>query len=66
MTQKEICRMCDNYSTADKCEVRDTCKLMALFDENERLKKENKSLRAELEAERVRRRWEQFPDCMGK
>lgn len=66
MSKKEICEMCDNYAIDHKCENKDTCKLMALIDENNRLKEENKRLKKENEQERINRNWERFPDTMGK
>lgn len=66
VSKKAICKMCDNYATDHKCEIKDTCKLMALIDENNRLKEENKRLKEENEQARIRRNWELFPDTMGK
>ena len=66
MRKKEVCEMCDNYATDHECEIKDTCKLMALIEENNRLKEENKRLKQENEQERIRRNWELFPDTMGK
>ena len=34
MTQKELCSMCDNYSTDTKCENKESCKLMQMLKEN--------------------------------
>lgn len=45
---KEICQLCDSYSTDTECEHQDTCKINAVVKENEKLKEENKRLKKQL------------------
>lgn len=66
MSKKEICMMCDNYAADHKCEIVDSCKLMALIDENKRLREENQRLKKENENYRIEKNWSMFPDTMGK
>lgn len=66
MTRKELCEMCTEYSTDTKCENKDTCKLQAILTENARLKAENKELKRKNNDLESARRWEMFPDMMGK
>ena len=48
MTQKELCSMCDNYSTDTKCENKESCKLMQMLKENDSLRRENRELKAQV------------------
>lgn len=66
MTRKELCEMCTEYSTDTKCENRDSCKLQAILTENANLKAENRELKKKLNDAESTRRWEMFPDVMGK
>lgn len=47
MTEKELCRMCLEYSSDRDCENKKTCKLLNILKENDDLKKENEKLRKE-------------------
>lgn len=58
--------MCTEYSTDTKCENKDTCKLQAILTENARLKAEIKELKNKNNDIESKRRWEMFPDMMGK
>lgn len=44
MTQKNLCNMCNNYSVDNECELKNSCELMAILKENEKLKEENNKL----------------------
>lgn len=66
MTRKELCEMCMEYSVNQKCERQETCKLQKILTENQRLREENKKLREKAEKLESARRWDDFPDMMGK
>ena len=66
MTRKELCEMCTEYSTDTKCENKDTCKLQAILTENATLKAEVASLRRKNDDLESYRKWEMFPEMMGK
>lgn len=66
MTRRELCGMCTEYSTDTKCENRDNCKLQEILTENAQLKAEIKDLKSKINDSESRRRWEEFPDTMGK
>ena len=66
MKQKELCMMCNEYSVEDKCEHKKDCALLNILKENEQLKRENREMKKKIEEFEVRRRWELFPDAMGK
>ena len=66
MTRKELCEMCTEYSADTKCENKDTCKLQTILTENSRLKAEIKEYRRKNNELEARRRWDMFPDMMGK
>lgn len=66
MTKKELCEMCEEYSTEVKCEHMDECKLQKILSENEALKAENNRLRSENNEMRSERSWDMFPEAMGK
>lgn len=66
MTGKELCNMCENFSKDEPCEIKNNCELQAILTENKRLKEENRKLKKENEEQRIRERWEKFPDTMGK
>ena len=66
MTKKELCEMCTEYSVDTRCENQDSCKLQAILTENARLKDEIKELKSKNNDLESRRRWEMFPDMMGK
>lgn len=66
MTRKELCEMCTEYSTDAKCEHRNTCKLQEILTENASLKQEVKDLKSRLFDLESEKRWDMFPDMMGK
>jgi hypothetical protein len=66
MTEKEICKICDNYDVDTKCDFKDKCKLIALVRENRKLKTELKAVKKELTELKSIRSWELYPDRMGK
>lgn len=66
MTSTELCKMCTEYSTAEKCEYKNTCELQKILTENKGLKAENKQLKAKVEELEVEKSWRDFPDMMGK
>ena len=45
MTRKELCEMCTEYSTDNKCDNVKNCKLQAILTENASLKAENRELK---------------------
>lgn len=45
LTEQVICSMCTEYSTDNKCENYDRCKILGLLRERDSLKRENKSLK---------------------
>ena len=66
MTEKEICKLCDNYDVDIKCDFKDSCKLMSLVRENKNLKAELRVVKRELTELKSKRSWELSPDRMGK
>lgn len=66
MRRKELCEMCTEYSVDTKCENKKTCKLQAILTENATLRCENRELKRKLKDSESARRWEMFPDMMGK
>ena len=73
MTEKEICKICDNYGVDTKCDFKDKCKLIAFVRENKSLKAEIKAIKKELATVKKEfaelksiRSWELCPDRMGK
>ena len=66
MTEKQVCEMCENYSTDKACEIKDKCELRTLVKENKKLKEELKSVKRELNEMKAISSWEKYPDMMGK
>ena len=66
MTEKEICKICDNYSVDIKCDFKNKCKLITLVRENRQLRAELKAVKKELAELKSIRSWELCPDRMGK
>ena len=66
VTSTELCKMCTEYSTTEKCEYKNTCELQKILTENKGLKAENKQLKAKVEELEVEKSWSDFPDMMGK
>ena len=66
MTRTELCEMCTEYSTNQKCENRETCKLQKILTENKELRLENKKLREKVEKLESDKRWDIFPEMMGR
>lgn len=66
MTEKEICKLCDNYAVDIKCDFKDKCNLIALVRENNILKAELIAVKKELAELKSIRSWELSPDRMGK
>lgn len=66
MTKKQLCNMCENYSSEIKCDIEHDCELQKILAENKKLKEENRRLKKELADLRAERSWEKFPDMMGK
>lgn len=66
MTRKELCEMCTEYSADTKCDNIKNCKLQAILTENVSLKAENRELKRKLQDSESARRWEMYPDMMGK
>ena len=66
MTEKEICKLCDNYDVDIKCDLKDSCKLISLVRENKNLKEELRTVKRELADLKSIRSWELSPDRMGK
>lgn len=66
MTKKELCEMCEEYSTEVKCGHMNECKLQKILSENEALKAENNRLRNENDEMKAKRSWDMFPEAMGK
>lgn len=59
MTEKELCKMCTEYSVDVPCEEKEKCPLLKILRENKKLKQEIKELKSISN-------WEKFPDEMGK
>lgn len=70
MIRKEFCKMCTEYSADEKCEYMESCELQAklqkIFEENKKLRAENKELRKKIEKMETDKSWADFPDMMGK
>ena len=70
MIRKEFCKMCTEYSADEKCEYMESCelqkKLQKVFEENKKLRAENKELRKKIEKMETDKSWADFPDMMGK
>lgn len=65
MTNKELCQMCTEYSSDTRCENEDNCKLLNILRENEKLKKENRSLRQKNSESELRMSYMYDPNCIG-
>lgn len=48
MTEKELCKMCTEYSSDNQCEHKNECKLLKIIKENKNLKEENKKLKKKM------------------
>ena len=66
MKSTELCKMCMEYSTTEKCEYKNTCELQKILTENKDLKAKNKELKAKVEELEVEKSWRDNPDMMGK
>ena len=66
MTSTELCKMCMEYSTTEKCEYKNTCELQKILSENKDLKVKNKELRANIKELEMERSWRNSPEMMGK
>lgn len=66
MKRKELCEMCTEYSTTEKCEYKNTCELQKILSENKDLKAENKQLKAKVEELEIEKSWWNSPDMMGR
>lgn len=66
MTSTDLCKMCTEYSTTEKCEYKNTCELQKILTENKKLREDNKKLRAKVEELEVEKSWHDSPDMMGK
>lgn len=65
MKQIELCEMCTEYSKDAKCENKAGCKLLNILKENEKLKKENRSLKAEIADLRLNMSYMINPNAIG-
>lgn len=66
MTEKEICKLCNNYAVDIKCDFKDKCKLIALVKENKNLKLELRTVKKDLAELKTIRSWELSPERMGR
>lgn len=66
MTEKELCKMCTEYSVAIKCEHIKDCKLLGILRENKQLKKALRNTSKELSDLELLREWERNPESMGR
>lgn len=66
MKSTELCKMCTEYSTTEKCEYKNTCELQRILSENKKLKVKNKELRTKIEELETERAWRNSPDRMGR
>ncbi len=66
MTSTDLCKMCTEYSTTEKCEYKNACELQKILTENKKLREDNKELRAKVEELEVEKSWRDSPDMMGK
>jgi hypothetical protein len=57
--------MCTEYSTEEKCEIKDTCELQKILTENTKLKKKLRQIKKELEEVKYNQSWERNPERMG-
>lgn len=48
MKKIEICKMCEEYSSDTKCEHENGCKIIAVLEENKKLRKENRELKSKV------------------
>jgi len=46
--EKEICILCEEYSTDTECDNQDNCKINLTVEENKKLRKEISSLKNEM------------------
>lgn len=61
-----LCEICDEYSSDELCEYRESCRLYNLANEVEKLRKENKELKEKIGAYRISETWRENPDNMGR
>lgn len=66
MRSTELCKMCSEYSTTEKCEYKNTCELQRILSENKNLKAKNKQLRTKIKELETERAWRNSPDRMGR
>ena len=72
MTKKQLCEMCTEYSIETTCDIKDTCKLQNILNENADLKRQLKQIKKELRQKKkkledleIRQSWERNPERMG-
>lgn len=65
MTKKELCNMCNDYSTDIKCDNEEDCRLLNLLKENEALKTENNSLKKQITDLKIRMSYMKDPNAIG-
>lgn len=65
LTKKQLCLMCDEYSFTHDCDHKENCKLLAILDENSKLKEENKKLKNIIDELRLEMSYMINPNTLG-
>ena len=65
MNKKDICELCTEYSTDEKCESEDECVMIALWKENSGLKEKIKNLEKELQEAKIEMSYMVNPCAIG-
>lgn len=65
MTKKELCNMCNEYSTDTKCEMESDCKLLKIVEENKSLKDECKQLKKQISDFKIQMSYMTDPNAIG-
>lgn len=66
ITSKELCEMCNEYSTERKCDIKDSCELQKILQENKKLKEKNKKLKAKIDKLQSDLSWANDDNQMGR
>lgn len=48
MKQTDLCEICTEYNTNEKCDLKENCKVTKLIEENKKLKEQVKKLERQL------------------
>lgn len=65
MTEKELCKMCNDYSDDCECENKESCKLLSIVIDNKMLSKENRELKKQIQDLKLKMSYMIDPNCIG-